>query len=168
MDDQVNIEGLYFCGVHLYNGGEYSQSDYNSNNKYFTYRKNEFKNIDYKDQNNNYINVLDNPVPNGVYTIDPDDQNNPKNPFLALDVIKYDQKGGLAIAYANSLFKQNNNNYSAILSNMMNSDNDSKKYIYYNGKWYIFTNNNDVLCPVDGIVNYYCEVMKGVYRKNET
>ena len=36
-------------------------------------------------------------------------------------------------------------------------------FIYYNGKWCPFTNSNDVICSVDGIVDYYAEIMKGVY-----
>ena len=36
-------------------------------------------------------------------------------------------------------------------------------YIYYHEKWYPFTKDHDVICPVDGIVDYYAEVMKGVY-----
>ena len=37
------------------------------------------------------------------------------------------------------------------------------QYIYYHNKWYNFTPDNDILCPVDGIVNYCCEIVKGVY-----
>lgn len=42
----------------------------------------------------------------------------------------------------------------------------SDKYIYYKNHWYTFTQEYDVLCPVDCIVDYYCEVIKGVYKKN--
>ena len=37
------------------------------------------------------------------------------------------------------------------------------RYIYYHNNWYNFTSDNDVICPVDGIINYYCEIVKGVY-----
>lgn len=41
---------------------------------------------------------------------------------------------------------------------------NNKKKIYYNNDWYDFDDtNNDVKCPVDGSVNYYCEIVKGVY-----
>jgi len=39
-----------------------------------------------------------------------------------------------------------------------------QQFIYYNGKWYPF-NNGVVLCPIDGIINYYCDVIKGEYRR---
>lgn len=39
-------------------------------------------------------------------------------------------------------------------------------YIYYHQQWYPFDNNNkDVLCPIDGIIDYYCQTVKGI--KNE-
>ena len=40
----------------------------------------------------------------------------------------------------------------------------SVKYIYYNNDWYIFNQEfQDVLCPVDGIVDYFYEMVKGEY-----
>lgn len=37
-------------------------------------------------------------------------------------------------------------------------------YIYYHNKWYSFNETlQTVYCPVDGIIDYYCELMKGVY-----
>lgn len=40
---------------------------------------------------------------------------------------------------------------------------NSQRYIYYNGQWYLLDNNNDIQCPVQAMVDYSCEVMKGVY-----
>lgn len=37
------------------------------------------------------------------------------------------------------------------------------RMIYYKRKWYEFTNEDDILCPVEAIVNYVYEVAKGVY-----
>ena len=37
-------------------------------------------------------------------------------------------------------------------------------YIYYHNKWYFFNEAlQTVVCPVNGIIDYYCELMKGVY-----
>lgn len=33
---------------------------------------------------------------------------------------------------------------------------DAKKYIFYDGDWYLITNNYDIVKPVTGIVDYYC------------
>ena len=41
------------------------------------------------------------------------------------------------------------------------------RYIYYNERLCVFTDSNDVICPIDGIVDYYYEAVKGVY-KNES
>lgn len=39
----------------------------------------------------------------------------------------------------------------------------NKQMIYYHDKWYDFTENHNVICPIDGIVNYFYIVVKGVY-----
>ena len=38
-----------------------------------------------------------------------------------------------------------------------------ERYIYFKNNWYVFDEKNDVICPVEGIVNYFCEVVKGEY-----
>ena len=38
-----------------------------------------------------------------------------------------------------------------------------ERYIYFKNNWYVFDDENDVICPVEGIVNYFCEVVKGEY-----
>lgn len=40
----------------------------------------------------------------------------------------------------------------------------SKKMIYYQGQWYLFTNNHDIICNIDVVVDYRCEIMKGYYN----
>jgi hypothetical protein len=38
-------------------------------------------------------------------------------------------------------------------------------YIYYHDHWYIFDPVEEVVkCPIDGLVNYYCEVVEGEYE----
>lgn len=38
------------------------------------------------------------------------------------------------------------------------------KYIYYQGTWYPFTDNNEVIVPnVEAIVDYYCEILRKEY-----
>lgn len=41
--------------------------------------------------------------------------------------------------------------------------NKSNRYIWYHNQWWVFTENNDIICPVEGLIDYYCEVMKGSY-----
>ena len=41
--------------------------------------------------------------------------------------------------------------------------NETNKYIWYNNQWWVFTDNADLICPVEGLIDYYCEIMKGNY-----
>jgi hypothetical protein len=52
-------------------------------------------------------------------------------------------------------------NYALIVKRLY--EESKNRYIYYHGGWWLFTPEHDVLCPVDGLVDYYCEVVKGVY-----
>ena len=45
---------------------------------------------------------------------------------------------------------------------------DNKKWIYYQNEWYQLNEKYDIECPIEGIVDYTYETMKGVYNKNET
>lgn len=38
---------------------------------------------------------------------------------------------------------------------------DGKQKIYYNGEWYIFNETNDVECPVEAMIDYEYELLKG-------
>lgn len=40
---------------------------------------------------------------------------------------------------------------------------DSERYIYYNGQWYLLDDNNDIECSVQAMIDYTCEIMKGMY-----
>lgn len=40
---------------------------------------------------------------------------------------------------------------------------NSIRKIWYNGAWYILDDNNDISCPVQAMVDYTCEIMKGMY-----
>lgn len=40
---------------------------------------------------------------------------------------------------------------------------ESNKYIWYNNQWFVFTDQGDLICPVEGLIDYYCEIMKGNY-----
>lgn len=50
--------------------------------------------------------------------------------------------------------------FAIIIEEIINS---ATKYIWYNNKWYIFTESHDLICPVEGLIDYYCEIMKGNY-----
>ena len=109
-----------------------------------------------------YYNSFDeivNPVPNGVYWVatlfvnDFLEEDNPKNNLTVGQEGVYPENNGV-ILQAEKIF-------SLVLRRLY--EESKNRYIYYNNKWYHFTIDHDVLCPVEGIVDYYCEVMRGVY-----
>ena len=135
--DDINIEGLYFCGVHL----NECTSGQPKDNEYILI-------------NEPYDSILDieNPVPNGVYNI---------ALFAVVDKdAVYDKINDLLIASEESIISSTNQNYALIIRRFYE---ESNRYIYYHNNWYLFSSDHTVLCPVDGIVNYYCEILKGVY-----
>ena len=138
-DSEALIEGLYFCGIHLTE----------CENPLEMVRDNEYILIDGQYDS---FKEIENPVPNGVYQI---------SSYIVDSVVSYNKITDLLTTRENAVIKKADNNYVLILNHLRE---DSKnKYIYYHDNWYPFTAEHDVLCPVDGIVNYYCEVMKGVY-----
>ena len=95
---------------------------------------------------------IQNPIPNGVYWIS----------SYALDSQNtFDTSKGVLTVNKNSVIINTDKNYALLLKRIYETSRN--RYIYYHGDWYLFTEDHDVLCPVDGIVNYCCEIMKGVY-----
>lgn len=42
-------------------------------------------------------------------------------------------------------------------------DSEEKDYIYYRGEWYVFNEDNDVECPVVGLIDYIFEYVRGEF-----
>jgi len=61
-----------------------------------------------------------------------------------------------------------NKNYALLMQDLY--ENSGNLYIYYMNNWYPFIPNDetlssgDVLCPVEGLIDYFCEVIRGNYR----
>ena len=64
--------------------------------------------------------------------------------------------------YTLTLTKEINKEFALILQRWI--DESNSRFIWYNDQWWLFTNNDDLLCPVEAIVDYYCEIMKGRYN----
>lgn len=110
---------------------------------------------EYIELENSYFDSLEeikNPIENGVYWI---------ASHTAENIIDYNAKADLLTVSVNEVFENTDNIYSLIVSRLY--EESKNKYIYYHGEWRPFTKDNDVLCDIDGIVNYFCEVVKGVY-----
>ena len=129
MDSEVDIRGLYFCGIHLYDGE-------------FTQIEGEYESF----------SDIQNPVSNGIYQI---------SQVAAKNTINYNRITGMLITNESEVLKKSDKNYSLILKEMY--EDAGNYYIYYNNNWYPITSDHNVLCPIEGIVNYFCEVERGEY-----
>ena len=79
-------------------------------------------------------------------------------------ILSFNEESGLLTLSSNYIIENTDNNYFSLLVQQLTEN--SNQYIYYHNKWYPFTNNHDVICPVNGIVDYEYEVMKGSYFKH--
>ena len=140
-DDEVTIQDLYFYGIHL-------NKEVTSLNDRKELKNNEFIYC----TNTVYDSIEDvlNPIKNGVY----------KFSFSSSvhNVISF--QNNLLIVNPSSVLKDSYQDYILILQQELE---DAKYFIYYNNNWYPFTSNHDVICPVEGMVNYICEIVKEVY-----
>ena len=103
---------------------------------------------------------IKNPIKNGVYHISPLVVNDTEASFSeeypdTLDVHENDNP------QENGVIQEADLDYSLVMERLF--EESENNYIYYHGNWYPFTSDHDVICPVEGIVDYYAEVMKGVY-----
>ena len=98
------------------------------------------------------LDDITNPIPNGVYWV----------PSYAVDDDQsvFEFREDLLTVDENFIYTGTDLQYGLLISKLAGQ---SSSYIYYHNKWYPFTENHDVMCPVEGIVDYHCEVMKGVY-----
>lgn len=170
-DEDVNIEGLYFSGIH-FNQNEIIQIPHIYNN--LQQIENPILNGVYKISSNiidlssmNGVGQFSESKTNYVHNVNGSRiQNSYKTGVLTVDWADVEKLYSQALAFSkNNKIRQVNKLYTLILSQLIsNSTEVGGRYIYYNGEWYLFTEQNDILCPIDGIVNYTCEIVKGYYK----
>lgn len=61
------------------------------------------------------------------------------------------------------LNKEIDRQYAIILQRLI--DESNSRFIWYNNQWWLFTNNDDLLCPVEALIDYHCEIMKGRFAE---
>lgn len=93
----------------------------------------------------NSFDAVKDPVKNGVYTI-----------INAEGILTEGQD-----ALINRPIDTIKDNYLLKIREVL--ENRENQYIYFNSKWYIFSNEHDVICPVDALIDYICETVKGEY-----
>ena len=59
--------------------------------------------------------------------------------------------------------KEIDRQYALILQRLIEEANS--RFIWYHDQWWLFTNNDDLLCPVEALIDYHCEIMKGRYAE---
>ena len=76
-------------------------------------------------------------------------------------MFSFDRFRGLLTVDNDTVIEKADQNYALIVKRLY--EESKNRYIYYHGDWWLFTPDHDVLCPVDGLVDYCCEIVKGVY-----
>jgi len=78
-----------------------------------------------------------------------------------VESVTYTSQESLAATYYRLLAQHDyDKEFAIIIEEIINS---ATKYIWYNNQWHIFTEDHDLICPVEGLIDYYCEIMKGNY-----
>ena len=88
-------------------------------------------------------------------SINQDNLDNSSSPYSIKLEKAYDQYYNLV------LNKEIDRQYALILQRLI--DEANSRFIWYNDQWWLFTNNDDLLCPVEALIDYHCEIMKGRY-----
>lgn len=135
-DDAV-IQGFYFGGFHL--------TEFTG------------ENLEVIDLDSQYVetgieasgfNEIKNPIPNGVYRI--------KN--YGVHSEKYENPMLFLLSNKGIVKDSVTQKYMLLLRQLINN-----RFIYFRDKWYVFNDNGDVLCPIDALVDYFCEIERGEY-----
>lgn len=88
-------------------------------------------------------------------SINQDNLDNSSSPYSIKLEKAYDQYYNLV------LNKEIDRQYALILQRLI--DEANSRFIWYNDQWWLFTNNDDLLCPIEALIDYHCEIMKGRY-----
>ena len=144
------IEAMYFGGISL---EEATQQDLEReilpSNKFIEIEDKYFS-----------LEEITNPIVNGVYQI--------KEPVI--EGLFFDDgtvlKNNTILINKNDIektsFTENENKYSLLLTQKTEN---LDRYIWYNGRWYPFTKDNEILCPVNASIDYIGEIVRGYYAK---
>ncbi len=59
------------------------------------------------------------------------------------------------------VYKEIDKEYALLLQRLI--DEANSRYLWHDNKWWLFTKDNDVLCSVEALIDYCCEIVKGRY-----
>lgn len=138
-DPDSSIIGLYFAGIHFEEATEYEKNrDLMPDHRY----------ID-TGLTISSLDEIENPIKNGVYILQPSEEN------IELALMTADNT-----AYDNLITRTADKKFAAAIAENLTNN----QYIWYNDKWWLFTDTHDLLCPVEALIDYTCELSKGWYE----
>ena len=142
------IVGLYFGGIHFEEANEV-EAQRDTLNGFLFKEMNETldgnTNLDFKKL-----------YRNGVYTLTDDFIANHDN-VVAIEPAKLEAAAVTAIDETDNKFKE-------FINKIINKTAKTNRYIWYNDRWWPFPETNDILCPVEAMIDYTCQVAKGRYE----
>ena len=77
--------------------------------------------------------------------------------YVLQDKVSQNADGSYSLTYNRNVDEE----YALILDEELDA---SQKYIYYQGGWYPFTDNHDIICNIEAVIDYHCELMKGYFN----
>ena len=148
-DKDSGIIGLYFAGVHFEEATDYEKI------------RDELPDHKYIDTGIivDSLDEIKNPKRNGVYTLSGAAAalfSEEEDTYKVLTKVQQTSNE----MYNHLLTKANDIKYMKAIA----AETQSNKYIWYKSKWWIFTDGDVLLCPVEASVNYCCEFMKGMLQ----
>ena len=149
--EKANVLDLYFTGIHFELANDYeilrdTVPDYKFKETGITLDETTLMR-DYK------------LVRNGVYTLT--DGFIQKHPEKIANLDQLEDRS-LQVPKTNMLFQKRQTSFLSFMENRIVAA--SGRYIYYNNKFWLFTEENDLLCPVEALIDYYCDVIKERYK----
>lgn len=182
-DENALIEGIYLGGVHLEEISVNEEQIAAYKNHQFRVRDNQCiyipgeYDIDISKENYELPQEIKNPVENGIYQIKyygilyPFEYSPSEKGALRqeADLVVAPDDDSVQATKRSYLIDDNRTEDDDITLILKNLFDKSEYSIFYHGNWYPFNNEtNDVICPVDAIIDYECEVIRGDYHYVQT
>ena len=136
-DKEIDIRGFYFAGRHLIEASEDEAAREVCPEDRFIETGITVATAD----------EIETPIQNAVYTI--------TTPPINAETIEDNND-----EYNNSIYAFTDKEFNDFIASLIDNSN---RYIWYDGNWYVITNDNDVICPVTALVDYCFDIMKGLY-----
>lgn len=145
-NEYANITGIYFVGIHFEAADEAQMA--RESLPEFVYRETDTT-LDETTLMRDYPLVK-----NGVYTLTPE--------FIQKhsEMIAHEESP-LVNSSRNTIIKKSNEGFAAFMAQKI--ANSGNRYIWHNDRFWIFTEDHDLLCPVEATINYSCDVIKERY-----